>query len=571
MMITCHTVRWKNLLATGNDFTEVRLDDGGITLVVGENGAGKSTLLDAIAFVWFGRAFRNINKPQLVNSINGKDCVAEIEMTVGETKYLVRRGIKPNIFEVYRDGQSLMEELVNVTDQQAWFELNVLNGMNFKTFSQIVVLSATNYTSFLNLPATARRMFVEDVLQLRVFTVMNMIAKKRSAALIDKLRVNQYQMDITENSVKGFQTIASQAQQNVDSIIKLKASQIKEIQTQLESFVASMSSIEEQLGSTDFDANKLSKLIQQQTELQQALSKVQLKHRLNCTHKKFLTDNTICPTCKQQIEEESRNQQLTQADTDNTALENMMASVQASIDSLQLRISALQSAETLITNLKRQKDTTEKEINSCNKRIKEIEKETVTLIKRQSTANDKMLVKFQDELKELSAVREDLLQQQRLLETNLQLLKDDGIKAQIIKHYIPTINGYVNKYLNILEFDIGFDFTEQFDEVIKARHRDDFSYSSFSQGEKSRIDLALLFAWREVASLRNSIKTNLLIMDEVLDSSMDTIGIELLFDMLSQIESSIIIISHREVFIDKVPNYIKFEKQGHFSRIADKT
>lgn len=570
MMITCHTVRWKNFLATGNDFTEVRLDDPGITLVVGENGAGKSTLLDAITFAWFARAFRNINKPQIVNSINGRDCICEVEMTVGENRYLVRRGIKPNIFEVFKDGKSLMEELVSMPDQQAWFEANVLNGMTFKTFSQIVVLSATNYTSFLNLPATARRQFVEDVLTLRPFTTMNIIAKKRAAALLDKLRVNQYQFDITENSVKGFQSIASQAQQNVDSIIKLKAGQIKAIQAQLEQFQALLIDLDTQIDGVVFDASKLDKQKQQQRELQQAVSKVQMKHKINCNHKQFLLDNTICPTCKQDIEEESRINQLKQADDDNNTLEKLMASVQANIDTLQLRITSAEVAEKRLFELRDQKMQNVKEIATCNSRIKEIEKETVTLIKKQSTSNDKMLAKFERELTELSAIREDLLEQQRLLDVNLQLLRDDGIKAQIIKHYIPIINQYVGHYLNILEFDVGFDFDENFNEVIRARHRDDFSYSSFSQGEKSRIDLALLFAWRDVASLRNSIKTNLLIMDEVLDSSMDTVGIELLFDMLTQIESSIIIISHREVFIDKVPNYIKFEKQGNFSRIADR-
>lgn len=567
MKVTYKKVRWKNFLSTGNAFTEVDLDRPGITLVVGANGAGKTTLLDAITFAEFGRAFRNINKPQIVNSINNKDCVVEVEKEIGSDKYLIRRGIKPTIFEVYKNGQLQMEDLTSSDEMQAWYQENVLNEMTFKTFSQIVVLSAANYISFLNLPSPARRSFMEDVLRLKMFTTMNILAKKRASLLQEAMRDNQYQMDIAKASLEGLQSIALKTRQNVDNIVGMKAQQIRDLNKQVENLDAVIRNAIESLRELSFDPKELRNTREQQLEFQQAIAKVQLKVKQNCKHETFLKENEECPTCRQKINQAERVKQIEAMQTENKAMDQLIANVQSSIDRLQLKINQLESVAEQIRTLDDTKVSAERDKERIAEQIREIELETVALVKGQASANEDQLNKLEREIANLEKAKIDFASQQRILEVALQLLRDDGIKAHIIKHYVPIINDYIARYLALLDFFIGFEFDENFTEQIKAQHRDDFSYNSFSQGEKARIDLALLFAWRDAASLRNSVKTNLLIMDEVLDSSMDGMGIELLFDMLAKVESSMIIISHREVFIDKVPNVIKFEKVGNFSRM----
>lgn len=567
MKVTYKKVRWKNFLSTGNAWTEVNLDTPGITLVVGANGAGKTTLLDAISFVEFGRAFRSINKPQIVNSINNKDCVVELEKEIGPDYYLIRRGIKPTIFEVFKNGILQMEELTSSDEMQAWYQENVLNDMTFKTFSQIVVLSAANYTSFLNLPTQARRSFMEDVLKLKTFTTMNVLAKKRASILQEQIRDNQYALDIAKASLEGLQSIALKSRQNVDSIVGMKAQQIRDLNGQVEELEKAINVCIKQLGELSFDPKELRKTRTQQLEFQQAIAKVQLKVTQNCKHETFLKENEECPTCKQPINEEERQKQIAAMQIENEAMEKLTANVQSSIDRLQLKINQLTDVELKISELNHSKENAERDTARIQNQITDIEQETIALVKGQALASQDQLKKLEKDISTFEKAQVDYASQQRIHEVALQLLRDDGIKAQIIKHYVPIINDYIARYLALLDFFIGFEFDENFEEQIKARHRDDFSYNSFSQGEKARIDLALLFAWRDAASLRNSVKTNLLIMDEVLDSSMDGMGIELLFDMLSQVESSLIIISHREVFIDKVPNVIKFEKVGNFSRM----
>lgn len=571
MNVIYRKVRWKNFLSTGNAWTEVSLDRPGITLVVGSNGAGKTTLLDAITFCEFGRAFRNINKPQIVNSINNKDCVVEIEKEIGPDYYLIRRGIKPNIFEVFKNGILQMEEIVDSTEMQTWYQENVLGDMTFKAFPQIVVLSAANYTSFLNLAGPARRAFVEDVLQLKTFTIMNVLAKKRASILQEQIKDNQYQIDVATASIEGFKAIALKSRENVDNIVGMKAAQIRTINERIEAASNMINEIVEEYNALKqkHDVTLLKKLRREQLELQQALSKVQLKITQNCKHEVFLSENEVCPTCRQTISDELKQDQIKTLTAENETMNKLVAKVQSNIDSLQLKINNLEDVIIRLKDLSSQQDTIAYDIERLETQVSEIEQETISLVKNQATASEEQLKKLEKEITNLEKAKVDLLSQQRIHEVALQLLRDDGIKAQIIKHYVPIINDYVARYLALLDFFVGFEFDENFTETIKARHLDEFSYNSFSQGEKARIDLALLFAWRDAASLRNSIKTNLLIMDEVLDSSMDGMGIELLFEMLSQVEASMIIISHREVFIDKVPNVLKFEKVGNFSRLLE--
>lgn len=568
-MIEFKTVRYKNFLSAGNNFTEINLERPGITLVIGANGAGKTTLLDALSFALFGRAFRNINKPQIVNSINNKDCLVELDIVINDIPYVIRRGIKPNVFEVFKDSKSLMEELVHIHDQQAWFEANVLNGMNFKTFSQIVVLSATNYTSFLNLPSAARRQFVEDVLQLRPFSTMNFLAKKKAATISEKIRENKYQQDLTSNSLEDLKRIADQTRESVDNIIALKRQQIADVEASIKELEGALETYREEIAAVDFSKPTLDKLLAQQREFDAVVSKADFKIKQITTKGTFFEENDVCPTCEQPISDDIKKHQLEHIDNEKASTTTVASEAQLAIDRLQLKINTLRIAERKLETLRRNRDDTSTAIADAKQRIKDIERDTINIVRKQTNISDKELSKLQNQMTKLQEAKESLDEQARTIDIALQLLRDDGIKAQIIKHYVPIINHYIEEYLTMLDYYVGFEFDENFDETIKARHRDEFTYGSFSQGEKSRIDLALLFAWREVASLRNSIKTNLLIMDEVLDSSMDSMGIELLFDVLTQVESSIIIISHREVFVDKVPSVIKFEKHGNFSRIVE--
>jgi DNA repair exonuclease SbcCD ATPase subunit len=568
-MINYTKIRFKNFLATGNYFTEISLDRPGITLIVGQNGSGKTTILDAITFALFGRAFRNINKPQIVNSINKKDCIVELEFNVGESSYLVRRGVKPSVFDVVKDGKSLMEHLVNNIDQQSWFESNVLNGLNFKTFSQIVVLSATNYVSFLNLPAASRRQFVEDILQLRNFSTMNVIAKKKAAMLLEQIRDNQSNIELNTRLIENIKIMNEEASENNKDIAKQKVEQAVEIENQKKEFELQLKQIEQSLAELPIDIIHSSQNAAKQLQLDVNKIQARAQYKISQINDqiKFFENNDVCPTCSQHITTEFK-QETTQNLIEQQQQQNeLLQKSEKANESIKQKIDNLEQQNEQIKTLQQNKAKIKSDIQIFSRRIQEIQQEVTSLIKQQKSHNTERLEVLNQELSVLISTKDDLMEKQHIIETALQLLRDDGIKAEIIKQYVPIINNFVSHYLNSLDYYIGFEFNENFEEVISDHHMEQFSYSSFSQGEKARIDLALLFAWREVASLRNSVKTNLLIMDEVLDGSMDVVGIELLFDTLSKIESSIIIISHREVFIDKIPNTIKFEKHGNFSKV----
>lgn len=566
-MIVFEKVRYKNFLSSGNSFTEINLNDEKYNLIIGNNGSGKSSILDSISYVLYNKAYRKINLPQLVNSINQSDSLVEIEFTTGGKKYFVRRGQKPKVFEVYCDGKQLPQYASN-RDCQRVFEEEILK-FNHKTFCQIVVLSSTNFTPFLDLSAAQRREIVEEVLQLKLFTHMNVIAKENLKKEVNNLREIEYKIDLEESKKTNYEKLKNQAQENINDIIEYKQKSIDELNVLKNNLVVKLKEIKNEIEKNGYDNSIFVKFAdEKRTFTNNLTSIIRNIGSLSDSLKRF-DGISICNECGQDISKNHIEDHLKKTEDKIKVLKEKYR------EEKDKETDAISKFENYYEKKKKHDallDTAQSiknDYNNCVTKISEYEKEVETLKNKNTGFNEEELqevsLKIDQFKNDLITVKENIF----VLKQCVNMLKDDGIKSKIIKHYVPIINKSIEKYLNILEFHIGFTFDENFNEVIKSRYLDKFSYSSFSEGEKSRIDLALLFAWREIASLKNSVKTNILFMDEVLDSSIDNIGIDLLFELINTVEGNIFIISHRELFTDKISNYIKFEKIGHFSCIKE--
>ena len=569
-MIIFEKVSWKNFLSTGNHFTEVNLTDYKTTLIVGGNGAGKSTILDALTFGLYGKAFRRITKPQLVNTTNEKNCLVEINLSVNNVSWKVVRGIKPNIFKIYRDGQ-LLDQDAHALDQQKWLEQNVLK-MNYKSFTQIVILGSSTFVPFMQLTASNRREVIEDLLDIKIFSTMNNFIKDKIKVIKDDVRTLELKKESLNDKVTMQKDFIEELKSRSEGDILEKNNKIKElgieIDTQIEKNQLLQADIddlikdqEEVSGASD----KLVKLNNLKGKITQKLSSITKEH-------KFFTENRVCPTCTQDIEEEFRINKIDDAQNRAKELKSGFKELEEALKTEEERERHFLTLSKEITQLTHGISQNNTRISGCNKQIRDLESEIQTLttqLENRNTEHEK-LETFRSNLQDTYTQLVDKKEKISYYDFTYGLLKDGGVKTKIIKKYLPLINQQVNKYLQMMDFYINFKLDEEFNETIESPIHEDFSYSSFSEGEKSRIDLALIFAWREVARFKNSINTNLMLFDEVFDSSLDGVGTEEFLKIIRFIvkDANIFVISHKGGMEDKFDNCIKFEKMKGFSRVA---
>jgi len=570
-MIKFQTIRWKNLLSTGNSFTEIKLDKSTNTLIVGSNGAGKSTILDALCFGLFGKPFRKINKPNLVNSINNSNTVVEVEFAIGKKQYKIIRGIKPNVFEILCNG-TLVNQDAKSKDYQDFLEKTILK-FNYKSFTQIVILGSASFVPFMQLSPADRRTIIEELLDIQIFTSMNGLIKERMAGIKEESSKNKYAMELASEKIKmQKQNIDEHKKNNEDEIEKKKS----EIVTNEEYIVK----INKDIGLIQKHIDALTKKIQDKSSIESKSKKlVQLEAKLETNIKKvekdiaFYHDNDNCPTCKQTIDGDFKQIQVTESESKASLQKKALKELNSEYEKMQTRLNQIVEVSKHITEHNNEIVKHNSTLTSINSYVAKLNKEIVELSnkKQNLTEENHKLKELKTELASLIKTQEELSIEKHYHEYAASLLKDNGIKTRIIKQYLPIINKLVNKYLKAMDFFVNFNLNENFEETIKSRYRDEFSYSNFSEGEKMRIDLALLFTWRQVAKMKNSTNTNLLILDEVFDSSLDTVGTEEFLKLIHEMgtDTNIFVISHKcDQLFDKFRSVIKFEKKNNFSRIA---
>jgi DNA repair exonuclease SbcCD ATPase subunit len=571
-MIIFKSIRWRNFLSTGAHFTEISFTKSTNTLIVGHNGAGKSTILDALCFGLFGKPFRKINKPQLLNSINQKDALVEIDFEVGTKKYKIVRGIKPNKFEIYCNGVLLNQDAA-AKDYQDVLENQILK-LNYKSFTQVVILGSASFVPFMQLSAADRRAIIEDLLDIQIFSTMNQVAKDKLSINKDALTKVKYDISLTEEKIKMQLESIEEHKKHNDVVIANKREEIltsHEQSIKLARDNALITKHVEQL--TQKIGDKKTKLEKKSKGLFQIQGKIHTNIKRHESDIEFYNDNHDCPTCKQAITEEWKQSQITEKNnkigtqkTNLAEVENELKAVTKEMEEVTKILTHITEHNSEITKNQATITAIEGYIRKLNKEIKELSTKVET-----SEQDNARLAELRTELEGKRKEYETLLVDKQYLEYAGTLLKDGGIKSRIIKQYLPIMNKLINKYLSAMDFFVNFNIDENFSETIKSRHRDDFSYANFSEGEKMRIDLALLFTWRQIAKLKNSTNTNLLILDEVFDSSLDTVGTEEFLKLINEMghDTNVFVISHKgDQLFDKFRSVIKFEKKGNFSRIA---
>ena len=570
-MILFSKVKWKNFLSTGQVFTEVDLKRNPTTLIVGENGSGKSTILDALTFSLFGKAFRNIKKPQLINSINEQNCITEVEFSIGNKQFLVRRGIKPNIFEIEVDGVMINQDS-KARDYQEHLEKNILK-LNYKSFTQIVILGNSSFVPFMQLRTNDRRVIIEDLLDIEVFSTMNLLLKNRVSELKQDINSNELERSKTENAIELQEDYISKMKQNNEQLISANQEKIDKSNEDIATYNLQIADIETRIGAL----NELVKDFDQQRSKQLKLEKYRdeiYKNVLKVEKEiKFYEKNTDCPTCKQTIDEDHRECEIKEKRKKKTELDVACEKINVEISTIFELIQEMIETQKSITDFQSEITKHNASISAINQYIQKVNEEIQSLNEKGADVTDasKKLKKLKSDQKNLLTLKEQYSNMSSIYDVASVLLKDGGIKTTIIKKYLPIMNKLINKYLASMDFYVSFNLDENFNETIKSRFRDEFTYASFSEGEKMRIDLALLFTWRAIAKLKNSMSTNLLILDEVFDSSLDEDGTSDFLKILHSLgnESNVFVISHKgEVLYDKFKSMIKFEKHKNFSRIV---
>jgi len=568
-MILFKTIRFKNFLSTGNQFTEFNLTQNTTTLIIGTNGAGKSTVLDALTFSLFGKPFRKINKPQLPNTVNEKDCVAEVEFSIGSIEWKVRRGIKPNIFEIYRNGK-LLDQSSSAVDQQKWLEQVVLK-MNYKSFTQIVILGSSSFVPFMQLTAANRREVIEDLLDIKIFSSMNSIIKEKLRQLKDEVRTLDLARESVSDKVAMQENFILTLENNGKSQIASNEGKIGELQSEVDGLIETNNEIQNVVESKQKDlekytgaADKLKKLGNLKGKISQKVSTITAEH-------KFFKENTVCPTCTQTIEESFRLNKIEDAQNKANELQDGFNELRKAINEEEERERLFNDLSKEITKLTYGISQNNTKISGLQRQSRDLEHEIQTITERLANRNSEheKLESFKQKLNNTETELESKKDSFRYYDFSYGLLKDGGVKSQIIKKYLPLINQQVNRFLQMMDFYINFSLDEEFNETVQSPIHEDFSYASFSEGEKMRIDLALLFTWREVAKYKNSVNTNLLIMDEVFDSSLDGFGTDDFLKIIRFVikDANIFVISHKDGLQDKFDNVIRFEKVKGFSRM----
>jgi len=568
-MIEFKKIRWKNFLSTGNQFTEISLNENNTNLIIGTNGAGKSTLLDALTFGLFNKPFRKINKPQLANTINEKDCLVEVEFMVNGRDYLVRRGIKPNVFDIEVNGNILHKEADDRANQKI-LEENVLK-LNYKSFTQIVILGSSTFVPFMQLTTANRREVIEDLLDIRIFSAMSNILKETMKERKDQMKSLENKKSNLKDKIHMQKNFIEELENRGNANINANKEKIANLDQEVVLYMKENASIEENIfkytkeqeevmGSTD----KLLKLNNLKGKLSQKVRTITKEH-------KFFSENTVCPTCTQDIAEDFRLNRITDAEKKANELKEGYQELEKTIKFQQERERQFNILSQEITKLTHGISQNNTRISLNQRQIRDLEHEIQTItsnLQNRNTEHEK-LEEFRESLQKvfenLSTKREELI----YYDFAYSLLKDDGVKTKIIKKYLPFINQQINRYLQMMDFYINFKLDGEFNETVESPIHEKFSYSSFSEGEKMRIDLALLFTWREVARVKNSVNTNLLIMDEVFDSSLDGFGTEEFLKIIRFVikDANVFVISHKTGLEDKFANVVKFDKIKGFSRM----
>jgi len=571
-VIVFKSVFWKNFLSTGSQGSKVNLNNHGTTLIVGKNGEGKSTILDALCFALFNKPFRNVNKNQLINSINGKQCEAEVEFSIGPNAYKVKRAIKPNTFEIYCN-----DELVNqdaaLKDYQKVLEQQILK-LNYKTFTQVVILGSASFVPFMQLPGGQRREVIEDILDIRVFSTMNTILKDKIIETKEELKDKEIKL----NSIKAkataqqriIESLVNTKDQNVKSItekieannniIKQKSNHITELLSQITELKNSIKTKETIIKDIDSCKNNSSKLKQKNSTIDESIN--------------FFENNEVCPSCEQGIQHEHKDSIIEKLTINKQEYDIKLTMLDSALDKLTDQLQVMQDISNKITDMNIEVSTENTSVQILNKLNADMQNEIASLNSNQGNIEQEKstLKSYASEALELNNDRMEIKKKRNLQDIASSLLRDTGIKTSIIKEYLPAMNKLINMYLSAMDFFVKFDLDENFNEVIKSRYRDEFTYASFSEGEKMRIDLAILFTWRQIAKMKNSVNTNLLLLDEIFDSSLDVAGTDYFLSVMDKLgeNSNIFVISHKgDVLLDKFQNNIRFEKVNDFSRIVE--
>jgi DNA repair exonuclease SbcCD ATPase subunit len=567
-MILFETIRWKNFLSTGNHFTEISFNAHATTLIVGNNGAGKSTVLDALTFSLFGKPFRKINKAQLINTANEKDALVEVEFTINETQWKVRRGIKPNIFEIHRNDNCL-NQFANANDQQKWLEQNVLK-MNYKSFTQIVILGSSTFVPFMQLTATNRREVIEDLLDIKIFSSMNSIIKDKIRQIREESRTLELKKESLNDKVQMQTDFIEEIEQQGKGRIEDNKQKITNLFSESDGYIVENEAFENDVHDLTKNQEMLTGSKEKLRELGNLKGKISQKVSTITKEHKFFTEHTVCPTCTQDIDEDFRLNKIADAQSKAKELKSGYTQLEEAIKQEEEREHQFLTVSKEITNLTHGISKNNTRISGCQRQIRDLESEIQTITEQladRNTEHEKLesFKKGLDETYESLATKNDNV---RYYDFSYGLLKDGGVKSKIIKKYLPLINQQINRYLQIMDFYINFTLDEEFNETVQSPIHDNFSYSSFSEGEKMRIDLALLFTWREVARFKNSVNTNLLILDEIFDSSLDEFGTEYFTKIIRFViqDANVFIISHKTGMDDKFDSVLKFEKVKGFSR-----
>jgi len=570
-MIIFKTIKWKNFLSTGTQFTEVDLTNTKSTIIVGSNGAGKSTILDALTFSLFGKPFRKINKPQLVNSINQTDCVVELTFDIGRNKYKVIRGIKPAKFEIYQNG-AMLDQNASAVDQQKYFEQTLLK-MNYKSFTQIVVLGSSTFVPFMRLPLASRREIIEDILDIQIFSTMNVNLKEKVKIINDELKDHEYKLSLVKEKIDMQKQFMLDIEKKNKEDIEVKENRKQELLIEALNHETTILNNDTEIDTKTTAVSDTQKIKATISKVDSLRNKIASKQKSHHKEKIFFEQNDSCPTCGQNIEEHFKQEKI-------QVLSDKLVEVEKAMSDLGQQLSNLQTQENTfvllideINELNQQNRQLNNEIKSLHRRIEELDHDIRKL--RDSDVNQReqfsILKSLDEDSKQTQKVISETKEEKDCLLTATQLLKDSGIKTRIIKKYLPTMNKLINGYLEKMEFASSFTLNENFEEVIKSRYRDEFSYESFSEGEKARIDIALLLTWRSVAKLKNSVDTNLLILDEIFDGSLDQSGNSDLGWILKTFDdkTNVFVISHRDNIADKFDRCLRFEKHKNYSYVTE--
>ena len=568
-MIHFKYVRWKNFLATGNNFTEIQLDRNPTTLIIGENGAGKSTVLDALCFGLFGKPFRGINKPQLLNSVNNSSALVEIEFKIGSKDIKVIRGIKPNVFEIYINGKMYNQD-AHSRDYQKYLEQQILK-LNYRSFTQVVILGSSTFIPFMQLKARHRREVVEEILDIQIFSLMNMLLKQKLKTIYDDIRDIDYKLELTIEKIQLQNQYIDDVKKNKDKIITEKTNLIASNEEEIfsrKSVIEKLQQENDNLLSKISDNEKVKK---NYTKLKDIKSTLVEKHKAHSRVVGFFENNDDCPTCQQHIDEIFKKEMISDRQKDVTKFSN-------GLKELEEELKKSKERQKEISDIANKIRENEVQIAKDHSSVVQLEKFNSTLEAERaqletgdvSKSDYKKLKELKNELIRINEQKTKLKEDQTYAEAVKNMLQDTGIKTKIIKQYLPIMNKLINTYLTSMEFYVNFTLNESFGETIKSRYRDEFTYESFSEGEKMRIDLALLFTWRAIAKMKNSTNTNLLMLDEIFDSSLDSTGTDEFLKILNTLgDENVFVISHKQdILVDKFRSTIKFEKVKNFSHVV---